>query len=319
MAEPNKQLLSSSIGSLFSHVKIEHLVAGTAGGVASTLVLHPLDLVKVRFQVNEGTAATNRPQYRGMGNALMSIWKSSGIRGLYQGVTPNVWGAGTSWGLYFLIYNAIKTWMQAGDPKLSLGADRHMLASCEAGFLTLCVSNPLWVVKVRMCLQYEGRSSGPQYSGMWDALRKTYVSEGIRGLYKGFVPGIFGISHGALQFVAYEELKKWYFTYQDYTADIRLGTTEYLVFAALSKMFAATATYPYQVVRARMQEQHRQYNGMTDVIRLTWRHEGVAGFYKGLLPGLLRVTPACCITFVVYESIISYLHPNSPQVTRSAK
>ena len=28
----------------------EHLLAGVAGGVASTLVLHPLDLVKIRFQ-----------------------------------------------------------------------------------------------------------------------------------------------------------------------------------------------------------------------------------------------------------------------------
>ena len=37
------------------------------------------------------------------------------------------------------------------------------------------------------------------------------------------------------------------------------------------------------------------------------RFEGIAGFYKGLVPGLLRVTPACCITFVVYENMITYL------------
>jgi len=35
--------------SLFSHVKLENLLAGLSGGVASTLVLHPLDLVKIRF------------------------------------------------------------------------------------------------------------------------------------------------------------------------------------------------------------------------------------------------------------------------------
>lgn len=34
---------------VFSHVKIENLVAGLSGGVVSTLVLHPLDLVKIRF------------------------------------------------------------------------------------------------------------------------------------------------------------------------------------------------------------------------------------------------------------------------------
>lgn len=34
---------------IFSHVKVENLVAGLSGGVVSTLVLHPLDLVKIRF------------------------------------------------------------------------------------------------------------------------------------------------------------------------------------------------------------------------------------------------------------------------------
>lgn len=34
-----------------------------------------------------------------------------------------------------------------------------------------------------------------------------------------------------------------------------------------------------------------------------FRHEGVRGFYKGLLPNLLRVTPATALTFVVYENV----------------
>jgi len=36
--------------SVFSHMKWEQLAAGLSGGVVSTLILHPLDLVKVRFQ-----------------------------------------------------------------------------------------------------------------------------------------------------------------------------------------------------------------------------------------------------------------------------
>lgn len=31
------------------NVKIEHLIAGISGGVTSTLILHPLDLIKIRF------------------------------------------------------------------------------------------------------------------------------------------------------------------------------------------------------------------------------------------------------------------------------
>lgn len=39
----------------------------------------------------------------------------------------------------------------------------------------------------------------------------------------------------------------------------------------------------------------------------TFRREGVRGFYKGLLPSLLRVTPATALTFVVYENMFHAL------------
>lgn len=37
------------------------------------------------------------------------------------------------------------------------------------------------------------------------------------------------------------------------------------------------------------------------------RNEGAAGFYKGIIPNIIRVTPACCITFVVYENMSAFL------------
>lgn len=57
---------------------------------------------------------------------------------------------------------------------------------------------------------------------MVDALVKMYRYEGIRGLYKGFVPGIFGVSHGALQFMAYEEMKNRYNNYRNLPIDTKL-------------------------------------------------------------------------------------------------
>lgn len=42
--------LQKQASSLFSQLKYEHLVAGISGGVLSTMVLHPLDLIKIRFQ-----------------------------------------------------------------------------------------------------------------------------------------------------------------------------------------------------------------------------------------------------------------------------
>jgi len=66
----------------FSHLRMEHLLAGVSGGVASTLILHPLDLVKIRFAVNDGLSS--RPQYNGLYDAFRSILKDEGVKGLYR-------------------------------------------------------------------------------------------------------------------------------------------------------------------------------------------------------------------------------------------
>ncbi|XP_069076699.1 solute carrier family 25 member 32 [Pleurodeles waltl] len=292
--------------SLFRHVRYENLLAGLSGGLVSTLVLHPLDLVKIRFAVSDGLEL--RPKYNGILHCMTTVWRHEGLRGLYQGVTPNMWGAGASWGLYFLFYNAIKAYKKEGREEV-LTATEHLISAAQAGAMTLCLTNPIWVTKTRLVLQYDAGidPSKRRYKGMVDALVKIYRNEGIRGLYKGFVPGLFGTSHGALQFMAYEELKVEYNKYRKEHPDAKLNTLEYITMAALSKIFAVTATYPYQVVRARLQDQHNTYSGVIDVIRRTWRKEGVGGFYKGIIANVLRVTPACCITFVMYEKVSHFL------------
>ncbi|KAG4077094.1 hypothetical protein HA402_016081 [Bradysia odoriphaga] len=55
---------------LFSQVKYEHMVAGISGGVTSTLILHPLDLIKIRFaayllyNVNSAPTYSNYSHFR---------------------------------------------------------------------------------------------------------------------------------------------------------------------------------------------------------------------------------------------------------------
>lgn len=300
---------------VFSHLKYEHMLAGVSGGVCSTLILHPLDLIKIRFAVNDGRTATT-PQYRGLSGAFSTIFRQEGFKGLYKGITPNAWGSGSAWGFYFLFYNTIKTWIQGGNTTQALGPGLHMLAASEAGILTLLMTNPIWVVKTRLCLQFDSDTThnDKRYRGMIDGLTKIYRTEGIRGLYSGFFPGMLGVSHGALQFMTYEEMKNAYNEYRKLPIDTKLTTPEYLTFAAVSKLIAAAATYPYQVIRTRLQDQNHKYKGTWDCIKQTWRYEGWTGFYKGLRPNLTRVIPATCITFVVYEHMSHYLlQRNKPQ------
>jgi primary-amine oxidase len=50
-----------------------------------------------------------------------------------------------------------------------------------------------------------------------------------------------------------------------------------------SKLLAGAITYPYQPIRARMQQYNaaQQYSGLADVLRKTYQNEGFLAFYKG--------------------------------------
>lgn len=44
-----------------------------------------------------------------------------------------------------------------------------------------------------------------------DGLKQIYRYEGIQGLYRGTWLALVGVSNGALQFMGYEEMKRWAF------------------------------------------------------------------------------------------------------------
>lgn len=79
----------------------DHAVAGLGAGVVTTLCLNPLDLLKIKFQVDTGapTGGIGRQMF----HALRDIQQRQGWKGLYRGISPNVAGNASSWGLYFLL------------------------------------------------------------------------------------------------------------------------------------------------------------------------------------------------------------------------
>lgn len=172
------------------------------------------------------------------------------------------------------------------------------------GALTALCTNPIWVIKTRM-LSTSSRHPGA-YSSIAHGTRQIYRSEGIQGFYRGLLPSLFGVSHGALQFMAYEQLKK---SRSSRIGHSELSATDFLVLSGLAKIFAGSITYPYQVVRARLQMYNAgsAYKGATDAVQQVWKREGLAGFYKGLGPNLLRVLPSTWVTFLVYEKMRFHL------------
>ncbi|XP_010550434.2 PREDICTED: folate transporter 1, chloroplastic, partial [Tarenaya hassleriana] len=292
----------------------ENATAGAVAGFATVAAMHPLDVVRTRFQVNDGRAP-NLPTYKNTAHALFTIARLEGLRGLYAGFSPAVIGSTVSWGLYFFFYGRAKQRYSRGrDEKLS--PSLHLASAAEAGGLVCLCTNPIWLVKTRLQLQTPLHQTRP-YSGLYDAFRTILKEEGPRALYKGFVPSLVLVSHGAIQFTAYEELRKVFVDFKERrrtcgTANDLLNSADYAVLGGSSKIAAMLLTYPVQVIRARLQQRPStngipRYVDSWHVIRETARFEGVGGFYRGLTANLLKNVPASSITFVVYENVLKLL------------
>ncbi|CAA7395220.1 unnamed protein product [Spirodela intermedia] len=293
----------------------ENAAAGAVAGFATVAALHPLDVVRTRFQVNDGRLS-NLPSYRNTGHALYTIARAEGLRGLYSGFSPAVVGSTVSWALYFFFYNKIKQRYSKGSSD-QLSPGHHLLSAAEASTLVCLFTNPVWLVKTRLQLQTPVHQSRP-YSGFYDALRTIQKEEGFRGLYKGIGPALLLVSHGAIHFTVYEELRKISIHFKSHKermsqhGDELLNSFDYAVLGASSKVAAIMITYPYQVIRSRLQQRPRldgspKYSGSWHVLKETFRFEGVRGFYKGITSTLLKNAPAASITFVVYEKTRSLL------------
>ncbi|KIV91064.1 hypothetical protein PV10_05649 [Exophiala mesophila] len=280
-------------------------ISGLSAGLVSTVIVHPLDIIKTRLQVD----TSSHPLLNSSRSVLRDILRNEGptrIAALYRGLTPNLVGNSAGWGLYFLWYRQAQDLIRnvrEYAPGQALTAVDYLAASSMSGLLSAILTNPIWVVKTRM-LSTSATQTGA-YPGMIPGLRAIYKTEGMRGFFHGLTPTLVGVSHGSLYFLAYEKLKIWR---KAQHPDGQLTNTDTLITSSLSKIFAGIATYPHQLVRARLQTYdpsaaiHVKGPGVINLIKMVWRNEGLVGFYKGLFPNLLRVVPSTCVTFLVYEN-----------------
>lgn len=319
----------------------ENAVAGSIAGLATVTFTHPLDVVRTRFQVNDGRNP-NLPTYKHTPHALFTIGRSEGIRGLYSGFCPAVLGSTISWGLYFFFYNRAK--QRYMKKKTESNARIHLASAAEAGGMVCLFTNPLWLVKTRLQLQTPQHNTRA-YTGVGDALKTILKDEGWRALYKGLLPGLFLVTHGAIQFTAYEELRKLLVDrrvkvkegasittpaellaslqkkFVDFRKKKRASTSngsehltsiDYAVLGATSKLAAIVVTYPFQVIRARLQQRPSmdgapRYSDSWHAVKETARLEGFKGFYRGITANLLKNLPAASITFLAYENVLNLL------------
>lgn len=286
-------------------------IAGLAAGFGTTLVAHPLDLIKLRLQLD--THKTSQWQ------ACKRIFKSLNNNGnntlinIYRGIGPNLIGSTTAWGLYFFFYRHYKNLVIDFSSSIThdgnLKPFHYLSTAFAAGASTAILTNPIWVVKTRMIAT--DRSTPGAYTSFFNGMTQIFKNEGVRGYYRGLLPALISVSQGAVQMSLYDIIKKTLATDKSNSASPNPATNSslhYLYASALSKMVATCLFYPLQTIRSRLQASTAQTipSPFTVFINI-FRNEGPLAVYKGLPANLLRVVPATCTTFLIYEHVKSGL------------
>lgn len=84
-----------------------NLASGGAAGATSLCFVYPLDFARTRLAADVGKGASQR-EFSGLGDCLTKIFKSDGLKGLYQGFSVSVQGIIIYRAAYFGVYDTAK-------------------------------------------------------------------------------------------------------------------------------------------------------------------------------------------------------------------
>ncbi|TYJ53497.1 hypothetical protein B9479_005883 [Cryptococcus floricola] len=192
------------------------------------------------------------------------------------------------------------------------------IAGGLAGATSRTVVSPLERLKIILQVQAAQSTTGvpgQSYTGVWDSLGRMWKNEGWRGFMKGNGINVVRIlPYSALQFTSYGAFKSLLSTY---SGQENLSTPLRLSAGAGAGMVAVIATYPLDLVRARLSiatanvAAHKPGSaftaadaklGMVGMTRKVYATEGgVRGLYRGCWATALGVSPYVSLNFYLYE------------------
>lgn len=187
---------------------LEPFVCGGSAATFASIVIHPLDLAKVRMQLygqlNPGKPVPAFPAI------ISAMIRNDGLLSIYNGVDAAigrqmVYGTARI-GLHRTFSDKLVK-LNDGNPISFL---QKTLSGMASGALAVCIGTPFDIALVR--LQSDGMAK-PQdrrnYKNVFDALIRTSKEEGVGALYKGLMPNILrGMAMNAGMLSCYDQAKE---------------------------------------------------------------------------------------------------------------
>ncbi|XP_073703541.1 mitochondrial glutathione transporter SLC25A40 [Garra rufa] len=322
---------------------LQQMIASCSGAIITSLLVTPLDVVKIRLQAQKNPFPKGKcfvycnglmdhicicengnskawyktpGRFTGTLDAFIKIIRMEGIRSLWSGLPPTLVMAVPATVIYFTCYDQLRASL-----KLRMGDHSDyapLLAGAIARVGSVTVISPLELIRTKM--QSERRS----YQEMRAVVRSALHNEGWRTMWRGWGPTLLrDVPFSAMYWFNYEKGKAWLCQYYNYTHPTFAIT---FTAGALSGSFAAIVTLPFDVAKTKRQVELGELQAMklsTQVSSNTYHvmktivaENGVSGLFAGFLPRLIKIAPACAIMISTYEFAKAFFHKYNQQNQR---
>ncbi|RPB02374.1 mitochondrial carrier [Choiromyces venosus 120613-1] len=307
------------------------VIAGAFAGLVSRFVIAPLDVIKIRLQLQPiptftptlPTTASSTltavppppPLYRGILPTLIRILREETITGLWKGNIPAELLYITYGAAQFLTYRHLTTALDSSafpfhntlHPSL-----KYFISGGLAGAAATTVSYPFDLLRTRFAAQANGDRR--IYTSILHSIGQIRHSEGYAGFFRGWGAGVTQIvPYMGLVFTTHEATKKFLGDKLDSESKILDAVS-----GGLAGVVAKTGTFPLDLIRKRLQVQGPTrtryilgdrlpiYSGIWRTAADVIRAEGPRGLYRGLAVSLVKAAPlsAAFFLFPIYFTFL---------------
>ncbi|KAG5334044.1 TPC protein, partial [Acromyrmex charruanus] len=299
---------------------LDHAIAGAASGFITRLLCQPLDVIKIRFQLQvEPISRYHVSKYKSISQAVLLILREEGSTALWKGHVPAqlisiTYGMGQ---LYS--YNVFLKMLQRVPQIEEWHHTTHFVAGVGAGCVGTIVSFPFDTMRTRLVAQSNNHRV---YNGILHSCRQVIKNlifqliKSPRVFFFGLLPTLLQIApQTGLQFTFYEFFKD---LYKRHISDTDTGFHNSMLSGSAAGFVAKTIVYPFDLAKKRLQIQGFQHgrkefgkffqcNGLLDCLKVTVKEEGVQGLFKGLVPSQIKAATTTALHFTIYEQVLLLL------------
>ncbi|KAJ6127103.1 Mitochondrial carrier protein [Penicillium sp. IBT 18751x] len=280
-------------------------INGGLAGMTATVVIQPVDMVKVRLQLaGEGAKTGPRPSAIGITREIIASGKALDLyTGLSAGLLRQAVYTTARLGFFDTFIKTLNARAEAADRKVTFA--ERAAAGLSAGGIAAMIGNPADLALVRM--QSDGLKAPEaraNYRSVFDALVRIPRAEGVAALWAGALPTVIramALNMGQLTFFAESKTQLKQHTNLS-------PQSQTFAASAIAGFFASFLSLPFDFIKTRLQKQSKDpktgqlpYKGVLDCARKVVAEEGWMRFYRGFGTYYVRIAPHAMVTLIVAD------------------